>query len=368
MSSIASLLFYLITFSLAALLMHYGMKRNNKPFIGLSLSIPILISSLRYDVGTDYITYVNIFDQLAPLSLTGYFNLQNIDLEIGFYFLIKLSDLLTGNYFPMLIISSFLIIFFFYLGLRKYNLKQTSIVYFLFLTTIFPFTFNGIRQGIAISICFYAFSFIITRLPKKYILWILIASLFHKSALFMLPFYFLNRIASKHKDLIVNQVRFILPKIAVLAIGMLIFLPYLFDALQVFPFFAKYSAYETIEAEGNNNIFYLKLIILSIAILFYKRILQINQVYIYILLFAVLDLVLSTLGFISPFIKRIALYFSLFSPILLASIPNIFSDRLGKFLSYAFLILYGLLYFYIAYYQMGQSDIFPYQFISGDKL
>jgi len=362
MSSIESLLFYLFSFSCAALLMYYGTKRNHKLIVGISLLIPIIIGGLRYNVGTDYPTYVAVYDQLSQLSLAQYLSLPSLDIEIGFYFLIKLSNLIMGNYIPLLLFSSFLTVFFFYLGLKRYNTKHTALVYFLFLTVVFPFSLNGIRQGIAISLCFLAFSFIIEHKPKKYILWIVVASLFHKSALFLLPFYFINKLIKNGSH------NFVLMKSLLLASIIYFLLPYTYELLQTTSFFSRYSAYQSITADGNNNIFYLKVVILIVILLFYKRIISHDKKNIYFLIFIVLDVVLSTLGFGSPFVKRIALYFSLFSPLLLASIPDIFSDKFGKFICYSTLVAYGLLYFYLAFYLMGQSDIFPYQFIPWGNL
>lgn len=360
MSNTASLIFYLLSFSTAALLMYYGFKRSNKVIVGMSLAIPMLVGALRYGVGTDYTTYVAIYDQLSQLSLPQYLSLQSLDVEIGFYLLVQISSFLTGNYLLLFAISSFLTVYFFYLGLKKYDIRQKASVYFLYLTIVFPFSFNSVRQGIAISICFYAFSFIIERVPKKYLLWILAASVFHKSALFLLPFYFINRFVKKNKK---GKYNFILVKSLLLAMGIYLVLPYMYELLQTLSVFDKYSAYQTIIAEGNNYIFYLKIALLGIILLFYKRITAFNEINIYFLIFFILDIVLSTLGFASPFVKRIALYFSLFSPLLLFAIPDVFSDRLGKFISYALLLLYGVVYFYLAFYVMGQSDIMPYRFI-----
>lgn len=52
--------------------------------------------------------------------------------------------------------------------------------------------YNGLRQYIAVSICFYAMKYILNKDAKRYFLAVLIAFLFHKSALFFVPVYFLQ--------------------------------------------------------------------------------------------------------------------------------------------------------------------------------
>ena len=364
----ASLVFYLGSFIVSALLMWYGTERKNKVMIGLGLLAPILIGGLRFGVGTDFGNYVTIYNNLSHLSLDQYFALQSIDMEIGFYLLMKLSNFITSNYVFMFVASSFLTVLFFYLGLRRFNVKHSAIVYFLFLTISFPFSLNGVRQAIAVSICFYAFSFIMQRQWKRYITWVVVASLFHQSALILLPFYFINRLLPKT---IVNdkkKIDFTLLKVFALAAVVFLLLPYVYSLLEAASIFGKYSTYQTIAAEGNNYIFYLKVALLGAVLLFYKRIIARNPKHVFFFILIVLDIVLSTLGFVSPFIKRIALYFSLFSPLLLTPIIDVFSDKLGKFLSIALLITYGLAYFYLAYYVLGQSEIFPYQTIIGETL
>src|SRR5690606_19464441 len=55
----------------------------------------------------------------------------------------------------------------------------------------YTFLFNGLRQGIAMAVCFLALPYLINKNKLKYFLLIVIASLFHTSAWVMLPFYFL---------------------------------------------------------------------------------------------------------------------------------------------------------------------------------
>jgi EpsG-like putative glucosyltransferase len=368
MSNIVSLLFYLFSFLFAALLMHYGLRRDNKIIIGLGLGIPILIGSMRYGVGTDYLNYVLIYNNLSDFSISQFLTDNTAGIEIGFFLLIKLSKLITDSPFILFAISSFLTILFFYIGLKRYNIKYPALTYLLFLLIIFPMTLNVVRQGIAISICFYALSFMIERKPRAYFSWIFIASLFHITSLFLLPLYFLVKVIKTQKN---NFYLSFLLKLTVLALGIYLLLPYVFDLLAAIPSFEKYEKYQTLAAQGNNYTLYLQFVmILSIVALSKWTVLRNNimNIYFYFLTFAIFELILMTLGFSSAFIKRIALYFSFFSIILLTNTLNIFNDKLGKFLIYSLLIAYGVLYFYLAYYQLGQANVIPYRFMTGEGL
>lgn len=358
MSETASLLIYIFGFSLAALFLHFGNKRRNKFLIGLSLAIPIVIGSLRYGVGTDYVSYAESFARQTSISFSDFFSSFSFGTESGFYLLSKFSQYVSGSYFILFSIYSFLTVMFFYLGLRRYSLNRPALVYYLYLMILFPTSFNLVRQSLAASICFYAVSFIISRNPIKYIGLVLLASFFHTSALIMLPVYLINRLIKPTSKGYYN--RSVL-KVVFVALLLLTSLPLLFSLTQYLHVFSAYSKYQANMVEqGRNYIIYLKFVTLAAILLFYRSLISKNKVNVYYLTFAIFEIVLSTLGFTSAFTKRIALYFAPFILMLLVGVIDIFTDRLGKTLSTVLVILYGLIYFIFAYYVLGQSNIFPY--------
>jgi hypothetical protein len=350
----------------SALLVYYGHKRNNKVIIGMGLAIPIAIASFRYGVGTDYANYVTIYNNLSDLSLSQFLFDISSDIEIGFFALIKLSSFLTGDSMALFALSSFLTVGFFYLGLRRYNVKHPALVYLLFLLIIFPMTLNIVRQGVAMSIGFFALSFMIGRRPKAFVVWVGIASLFHTTALLLLPVYLLNVVITAHKN---NPYLPFLLKLVVVSLSIYLVLPHMFEVIGSLEMFEKYDKYQVVVAEGNNYTLYLQFVILSLVVLLSKWTIPRDKmnVYFYFLTFAVFELLFTTLGFSSSFIKRIAFYFSFFNLILLTGFVDIFRDKLGMFVVYAAIVLYGIAYFYLAYYSMGLADVMPYQSLIGAK-
>ena len=61
-----SLIFYISIFLASAVFMRIGQKRKNRLFLLISLLIPILASGLRYNVGTDFKNYENIYNGIVP--------------------------------------------------------------------------------------------------------------------------------------------------------------------------------------------------------------------------------------------------------------------------------------------------------------
>lgn len=160
---------------------------NRKAF-WLPLFTLVLFASFRnYRVGTDTGTYIrNFVNQLDY----NYFSFRD-GVEIGYqlieYFLLRV----THNYFWLFFVTSFIVVFC-YLYIFRKNSKDYATSVFIFITLgTYTFFFNGLRQGLAMAIFAFAIPYLITRNFYKYFLICIFASLFHTTALLMLPFYLL---------------------------------------------------------------------------------------------------------------------------------------------------------------------------------
>lgn len=350
-----SVFFYLMIFIISSLIFAYGIKRSFKPAIVTGLILPIIISALRFNVGTDYQSYVDIYDNLSGVPIKVYLS-GNFNIEIGFYIIMKIASLFSNSINVMFGISSLLTTVFFYFGMKNFRIKNMALSFFLFLTILYPQSFNLVRQYIAIAIAFYAFSFISNNKLLRFMFWILIASAFHASALLLLPVYLIKNLVNNRKP----ESYYNLIRIIILLITTLMCIPFLISFISNIDYFNKYSNYKDVINNGSNYIFYLKGLVYIVLSLFYRQINASNPKYLYIYLFATIDFALTSIGFIAPMISRTGLYFSIFPLMILSAITCLFKDRLGIFTSYIMVVLYGSLYFIVIYYLNGYSDIFPY--------
>jgi hypothetical protein len=283
MSNFSSLLFYFILLSLSALLMKYGLKIKSRAYIYLSLIIPITIGSFRYNVGTDYGTYSSIYQEMSHLSYYQFFNSVQPIHEVGFFTIIKISQWLSNGPQLMFALSSLLTIGFIYLALNRYKLKHTALIYFLYLFMIFPTTLNAARQCIALSISFYAISYISEKKLIKYIFWLVVAALFHTSALILLPIYFVPRIFNPDNR---QKISKYLIRLGIFSLLLLTLLPIIIKLILSISLFSNYVKYETLVSVSSNNTFYLYLLIYLILLVFIKNYIYINKNnYIYILIY-----------------------------------------------------------------------------------
>lgn len=169
-------------------------KAFNRKSFWLPLVVLVLFFTIRSNrVGTDTQVYTYNFDNSLDVK---YFDF-NENVELG-YQLLEYSILqFTDNYFWLFFISGLVVVYLYLKVIRKYSVNYLLSV-FLFITLgIYTFFFNGLRQGIAMAIFTFALPYLLERKIILYILVCLFASLFHITALFMIPFYFLVNLRIK---------------------------------------------------------------------------------------------------------------------------------------------------------------------------
>lgn len=151
------------------------------------------ISAMRYNVGTDYKAYSQMFVVLVNGTATGIW----IDKEIGYLWLVDIVGFFNGNYQMVFAIISISTITLFYKGLKYFFKKKQTYLLFgtlLFIPMFYFYSMNGIRQALATAIFFYSIKFIINRRAIKYFVSLVVAILFHKSAVILFPLYWLINI------------------------------------------------------------------------------------------------------------------------------------------------------------------------------
>lgn len=147
-----------------------------------------LVSGIRWNVGVDHLAYLENyliqqnFGRFVFEKEAGFELITNIMASAGFHYTF---------YFALL---AFLQIFFIFRAFKN----ERYLYPFLGLVIIFGPEYlswmNGIRQMIVACVFVYAIKFIGQRKMLKYFIVILLASLMHKSAFILLPFYFIPQL------------------------------------------------------------------------------------------------------------------------------------------------------------------------------
>ncbi|WP_233513133.1 EpsG family protein [Absiella sp. AM29-15] len=157
--------------------------------------IVVLFQGFRsFNVGTDLISYLPSYSKIG-YYVTDFHNLTFLNYEPGYVLYNKLLfDFGVTERGFLIVTASIIQIPIFYMIYKNSKKILLSIfVYFAF--SNFIITFSGLRQAIAMGICFFAYKFIKEKKIIFYIITIFFASTFHASAWFCLiiyPVYYLK--------------------------------------------------------------------------------------------------------------------------------------------------------------------------------
>ena len=190
------MIYYTIYLILAVLiLLTVGAKGKKQRYIEfIAVVIVVLFQGLRWENGTDWDSYLRIWEIYDSPTFIG-------EMEIGFIFLTSLNHWFINHYTFHLCIMAIICI----IPVSIINYKYSPYPLFsLFIWYVcnFAHIFN-VRQTIAISIIFCTIPFILKRRRNKYILLIILATLFHKTAIIALPIYWLWNIKLKKNQYVI---------------------------------------------------------------------------------------------------------------------------------------------------------------------
>ncbi|WP_164123650.1 EpsG family protein [Sphingobacterium sp. xlx-130] len=175
----------------------YDIKANSREKVNaiffLCSLVLFFMSWLRWERGTDWNNYLLFFNYVNAAKETG--------LEWGFIKLTELSKLIHDDYTLFMLLQAIIIYWCMTNSLRKYsNYPLISLLLW------FSFSFAGlffVRQTIAIALVFYSFRYLMERRIFFFCVFVILASLFHRSALIILPFYYISTLELSRKQLLI---------------------------------------------------------------------------------------------------------------------------------------------------------------------
>lgn len=147
----------------------------------------LILSALRYDVGTDYFpTYYDGFLRVMSGSNYDHF-------DIGYRFLNILMGKISDDPQIIFIITSVLFCTLTLFAIYNLSVDIPFSVYLLFVTRYYFISLNVIRQLVAMAIVLYALKYLFKGEKKKYLILIIIASLIHYMVAMSVVFLFLDK-------------------------------------------------------------------------------------------------------------------------------------------------------------------------------
>lgn len=361
------MIIYLITFSISIVFTFVAQKnfeKNKKSATGiitsfLAIMIPSLLACFRDEsIGTDVLVYMKKIFYWAVNSDT-FFNFNKMSaIEFLYKVLNYIVACFSNNLHVFMFVVEFLMIFFVYISIYYYRKKIPMWLSFLvFLLMYFNRSLNIIRQSIAIPITFFAFRYVKEKKIVKYVVTIIIATLFHSSAFVAGMSYFIYYMLKNEKRTKLKTYSIII--IACLAIANYgTILSYLIYNAKVLPM--KYAIHIP---TGEINIplteSLLKLMLILPILYCKKDLIKYNEDNEFIIFLLVIDFILLQAGMLAPFVQRISFYFGYYY---IYEIPQLYVvlNKKGYSNLNIIYILVLFTYWYVVFIRMNYGETYPY--------
>lgn len=347
---------YFVTFGLVFALNYFAMKSKRK-FTRIALMMAgfillVLFVGLRYRVGTDYDAYLRMYDRIGSTSWNSIWA-SGTELLLTLVFKICSSFLSE----PRLIFVILAILLFapLYLANKQFGYKYLAYSILTFCIMFLPFGMNGMRQGIAMSFVLLSFTYLMKDRTRGAVISLIIAVLFHTTALIVLPYFILFLIRKRKK---INTTFWSLVLTGALSIIVLFFL----NSLFLNSGFSKYSYILGAVDLEKMNLFSVVLYLPLAAFTFflYPRGKADETVQEHKDLM-ISGLVFQLIGSSAQYLSRFALYFLIFAIFLMPELLQHVSDKRIRVLAKIIYLIYLITYFIIQFAVMGTHEILPYQ-------
>lgn len=167
----------------------YKNKKNKVYFYSLAFIVIVLFCGLRFFVGNDYSGYYYNFQRISTYNLSFFEQRW----EPGIYLIIQIFENSKIGYFFFLFTCSVITYIFIFKALIYENVLQWGI-FFTFTLGLLIMANDQVRQAVSLSIFLFSIKYIEQNNFKKYLKWIIVAALFHYSAIALIPIYFLKNV------------------------------------------------------------------------------------------------------------------------------------------------------------------------------
>lgn len=324
------------------------------------------ISTCRaYTVGYDTINY------------KGYFDFKNkYPNNIVYEFLYELINFIVvkmGLPFSFVLLFCSIIVFSaFTFVIKKYSIDISFSFFLIIALGIFGNTFNAVRQYLALAMFLFSIKYIRTGGFIKYLILILIASLFHSSAIVLVPIYFIRYFKINIKFMIISSLGMVC--LAFLLKPITYFLSLFTNFNYYDRYFLSSEFYEPIK------LYYVAYAVgmMGVVLLFYMlkdkvkknfNEQQYNNYEFFLMMFyiSVCIRVFATFSGIFSIVNRLSIYF-FFSIIMLLPYCIKLVDINYRKIVYVGVIILGFAYTTISACLRGTNGIYPYMFVWDNDL
>jgi hypothetical protein len=345
-------------------------------YLIIIFSLFAAIAAFRAEnVGNDTIEYVNLY---RTIQLTNDISSLTWRYEIGFLYLNKLLGLFFADPQSILIAISIFTMFGYARFVYKYSKITWLSVYLFFTFRFFDMTMVVMRLSIAIVLILFAYDFLRERKLFKFLLVVMLASLFHRSALIFLISWPITKYKFNYKTILLA-----ISSGLVLYIGFEYILNAIFKVLPMYEYYID-SAYLNGEiriASILNLLVVICILCFGVITNYYKNdnpaidnIIEVNSNLInsnkklindgqIMMLMLLISILLNFLSLKFNLLDRVNYYFQIFSIVYLPNAINSLKNRrLINIVIYAVMGMFFIYSISINIIRPDWSRIYPYKF------
>lgn len=333
-------------------------RRVNIFMAFVTFSAVIFFAGLRSGVG-DTLTYIKMYENLQ-VGFSGIFQVLKESDQPGFILLSTfIKTYISQDYSVWFFIISSISGLSMMYGIYRYS-NNFGMSMFLFMSSCsFTWMFNGIRQYLVVSILFACTFLIEERKFIRYCILVLVLATIHKTAIVMIPVYFLAINKPWHKTTLI------------IILGILCCMLFADKFLNIFTEVMESSSYsqgyqEISKTDDGVNIItiFISLVPVLISFIFRKKLLDKNNEIMNIAtnmsILAVCIYIISKIARSGILVGRMAIYFTSYNIILLPWIINkSFDIKERRLIKYTMIICYLALFYYqlnIAWNGLGYAS------------
>lgn len=182
----------LVIFPVIIEYLSYNFKYDQK-CTWLLLLILVLFAGTRFETGNDWYEYTKVFSNIPSIDtfITNPVVFGMFRMEPGYILLNSIIKTLGGSIDAVFFVSVAFTIIVLFCVFKRYSFFCALAVMLYMRYGYLQTNMMFVRQGIAISILFFSYKYIILRRPVKFFLSVFIATMFHSSAILSVCFYFI---------------------------------------------------------------------------------------------------------------------------------------------------------------------------------
>ena len=165
-----------------------NLKNKEKIFLNVAFLEMLVFLGIRdVTIGTDLKNYIPYFEMIKQADWNNFFILP---FEKGYFILNKILGAIGGENFFLFVIA-FISLYGVYFSIKRYSQNYFCSIFIFITFQFYIFLFSGLRQSIAFSIIWISIKYIKERKIIKFLLLVLLASTFHKTAIIFIPVYWI---------------------------------------------------------------------------------------------------------------------------------------------------------------------------------